>query len=170
MSYVHSFPAIADDISRRLILGSMPGKVSLLNNQYYAHPRNLFWDFMAEFFAIPRELEYSQRCLRLQESGIAVWDVLKCCTRASSLDSDIVTSSVVANDFEQFFRQHQCIEMIYFNGAKAEQIYHKYVLPVLSERFASIPSVRLPSTSPANASIPRIEKHHAWSVVAHHLG
>ena len=62
------------------------------------------------------------------------------------------------------------MEMIYFNGAKAEQIYHKYVLPVLSERFASIPSVRLPSTSPANASIPRIEKHHAWSVVAHHLG
>ena len=42
---------------------------------------------------------------------------------------------------------------IFFNGAKAEKTYLQHVHPGLPERFAGIRLVRLPSTSPANASI-----------------
>jgi len=38
MSRVQSFPPIVSERSKLLILGSMPGEVSLKAGQYYAHP------------------------------------------------------------------------------------------------------------------------------------
>lgn len=162
MSHVHSFEPIAGENPTVLILGSMPGKVSLRDEQYYAHPQNLFWRFMEELLGIPRAAAYERRCARLGEQGVALWDVLQTCTRESSLDSDIVESSIVPNDFARFFERHPGIERIGFNGAKAHQVFERHVAPQLGALLDGRLLLRLPSTSPANASIPREVKLSEW--------
>lgn len=166
MSFVHSFDPVSAADSRVLILGSMPGKASLAAGEYYAHPRNLFWRLMDDMLGIGVDQPYSERCTDLAMNGVAVWDVLKSCTRTSSLDSDIVTDSIIVNDFSGFFAAHTGIVAIYFNGAKAASVYERHVLPTLSEGHRAITRIRLPSTSPANASIPLKTKRDAWGQIA----
>lgn len=166
MNYIHSFPPISNRRARVLVLGSMPGKVSLREAQYYAHPRNLFWRFMEEVLDIPREAPYSTRCNMLKENGVALWDTLKMCTRASSLDSDIDAATMVPNDFASFLQLHPQIRMICFNGAKSESVFRKQVAPTLGSSLGGIELRRLPSTSPANASVPLAVKLEQWRIVA----
>ena len=165
MHNIYSFPPIENASAERLILGSMPGKASLSAQQYYAHPRNHFWDFMSSILGVEVSLPYALRCRALVERRIALWDVLKVCTRSSSLDSDIDESSIVANDFHTFLSEHPGIKCIYFNGAKAETIYRRYVLPGLPVHQAAIQTLRLPSTSPANAAIPLAVKLDRWQAI-----
>ncbi len=142
----------------------MPGRVSLEAQQYYAHPRNLFWDLMARLFGFDREAPYGERVAALLREGIALWDVLRSCTRSSSLDSDIIDSSVVVNGFGSFLAAHPAIKTVCFNGAKAETSYRRHVLPEV-EGTDLFTYYRLPSTSPANASIPLNRKLNEWQVV-----
>ena len=144
----------------------MPGKASLLAKKYYAHPRNAFWRIIEQLFGVDATLGYEERCARLTGHGVAVWDVLKACTRSSSLDSDIVESSIVPNDFQDFFDGHPKIRAIYFNGAKAETTYRRHVLAELLGPAAKIPALRLPSTSPANASLTFEDKLEAWQTIS----
>jgi len=165
MAHIRSFPPISDVKATVLLLGSIPGKASLRVEQYYAHPRNSFWRIMEHVAGIDPALSYGERCSGLVAHRIAVWDVLKACTRTSSLDSDIVESSIVPNDFEDFFESHRRIRGIFFNGAMAESAYVKYVLPGLPEAMASIERMRLPSTSPAHASVSFEGKLRAWRAI-----
>lgn len=158
---VFSFPPVAAPDARLLILGSMPGKASLAANQYYAHPRNLFWPIMGELFGAGPQLPYVERLRILQANGVALWDVLKECSRESALDADIVEASIIANDFGDFFARHAGIRRIFFNGAKAEQAFRKYVLPGLTG-LEHIELVRLPSTSPAHAAMAADQKLEQW--------
>lgn len=156
------FPPIADKRARVLILGSMPGKESLRAYQYYAHPRNAFWPIMGELFGAKPALTYANRVKILRAAGIAVWDVLETCTRASSLDADIDTATMVVNDFETFYRVHPHIQQVFFNGGLAEKFYIKHV------SFAAHPHIqfqRVPSTSPAYASMPYAKKLEGWRVI-----
>ena len=160
--HVQSFAPVADASSSVLILGSMPGKASLCAAQYYAHPRNAFWRIFGELLEIEEHAPYPQRIECLLRHRIALWDVLERCSRASSLDSDIIDSSSVANDFGAFFSEHPKISTVFFNGAKAESSFRRLVLP------AVLPSLhlglhRLTSTSPANASISYERKLEEWS-------
>ncbi|CAA0101494.1 Uncharacterised protein [Halioglobus japonicus] len=167
MNSIYSFPPVASASAKCLILGSMPGKVSLSAQQYYAHPRNLFWRFMSSVVGVPESLSYEQRCAALLEHRIALWDVLKTCTRSSSLDSDIDESSIVPNDFLEFLSEHPHIQCIYFNGAKAEASYLRYVQPQLPLHLANIEKCRLPSTSPANAAMSLAVKLDQWRAITH---
>jgi hypoxanthine-DNA glycosylase len=161
---VHSFPPIADPACRVLILGSMPGKASLRAKQYYAHPQNSFWRIMTELLGLEPGAPYDARTAALRANGIALWDVMKTCTRESSLDSDVVESSIVANDFSAFLRGHPRIRAVCFNGAKAEQSFLRYALPELG-RLGDLTYYRLPSTSPAHASLSAAKKLAAWRAV-----
>jgi double-stranded uracil-DNA glycosylase len=165
VTQVHSFAPISGAAAQRLILGSMPGKASLLAGQYYAHPRNHFWPVIEALLQIASDAPYERRCSALIESGVAVWDVLKACTRTGSLDSDIVEASIVPNDFETFLRAHSNIRAIFFNGAKAQSIYLRHVQPHLPPDLVDIPATRLPSTSPAHASLSFSQKLDRWRVV-----
>jgi len=163
MTRIRCFAPIENPSATVLILGSMPGKASLAAGEYYAHPRNVFWAIMGELVGAHPRLPYQDRLKILRTSGIALWDVLGSCVRKSSLDSHIEPDSVIPNDFKTFFSRHPRITHIFFNGAKAEQCFMKYVRPELN----SIPMQyqRLPSTSPANAGIPYEQKLLAWRSV-----
>jgi TDG/mug DNA glycosylase family protein len=162
---VHSFDPVLNRRSRVLILGSMPGKVSLLAGEYYAHPRNLFWRLMEELLGVDRSAPYQKRLEQLLARGVGLWDVLKTCTRSSSLDSDIIPSSAIANDFARLFGAYPGIRVVCFNGAKAAASFRRHVQPLLSGR-EDVVFHQLPSTSPANASIPLTRKRAAWRLVA----
>jgi hypoxanthine-DNA glycosylase len=161
---VHSFDPISDAASRVLILGSMPGKASLRAGQYYAHPQNAFWKILGALFGFEPSSSYESRIARLREHGIALWDVMQSCVHETSLDSDIEESSIVSNPFADFLREHPAIHIICFNGAKAEASWRKHVLPQLPQA-GDIAYHRLPSTSPANASIRYDDKVEAWRIL-----
>ena len=162
MPHVRSFAPIADARARVLILGSMPGKASLAAGQYYAHAQNLFWHILGEVTGAVPSLPYAARAGALKARGIALWDVLESCAREGSLDSDIDDATISANDFVSFYRAHPRIAHVFFNGAKAEACYRKYVLPSLGDTRAPPSYRRLPSTSPANASMSRARRQRAW--------
>jgi hypoxanthine-DNA glycosylase len=157
---IQSFPSSADRNSQILILGSMPGEESLRQQQYYAHPRNLFWDIMGELFGAGRELPYEERLAVLRKNGVALWDVAHTCRRKGSLDS--MMTEVEANDFAALFADAPQIHTIFFNGQTAATLFRKLVLPELKRELELI---ILPSTSPANASIPPANKKAVWRKV-----
>ena len=154
MPFVKSFAPLADQNARTLVLGSMPGEASLQAGEYYAHTRNAFWPIIGQLFGFEPSL------LRAR---VAVWDVLASCHRNGSLDSEIDDASVSVNDFDQFFRQHPQIRSVFFNGAKAENSFRKWVLPKLPG--LTLELTRLPSTSPANASLSLEKKRRAWEAI-----
>ena len=90
--------------------------------------------------------------------------MLKSCIRPSSLDSAIDAASAVPNDFATFLAEHPQIRRICFNGATAEALFMKHVRPHLAAK-PDVQHVRLPSTSPANASVPLSQKIRAWQAI-----
>lgn len=165
MATVCSFAPVARGDARLLILGSMPGRMSLERQQYYAHPQNLFWRIMGELFGATPDLPYPVRLECLRTNQVALWDVMQQCERENSLDADIVEASILTNDFASFFAEHAGITRLFFNGSKAEQTFRKYVLPTLDGNKLGeyqLTLHRLPSTSPANASMALADKVRAW--------
>ena len=143
-----------------LILGSMPGRASLNAVEYYAHPRNVFWSIMAALLNFDINQRYALRCGALKSSGVALWDVLRSCRRAGSLDTAIDPTSAEANDFSVFLQRQRKLRALFFNGAAAEALYRRHVLPGLGP--STFKYARLPSTSPAHAALTFEEKLRAW--------
>ena len=139
-----SFAPIADQKTRILILGSLPGDKSLAENQYYAHPRNRFWRVLAEITDSQLPNNYEEKINLLQQNKIGVWDVVRAAKRVGSLDTNILDE--VPNDLDSFIELHPKLEIIAFNGAKSQKLFDKYF-----RRKAELKYIALPSTSPANA-------------------
>jgi hypoxanthine-DNA glycosylase len=164
VAQVHSFPPIARSTARVLILGTMPGQASLRAGQYYAHPRNQFWRIIGNTLGFDPASPYEARVASIRSADIALWDVLRSCTRAGSLDSAIDASSVVPNDVAGFLVEHPQIRRVCFNGATAEALYMKHVRPRLTAK-SEVRHLRLPSTSPAHAALPFAAKLRAWQTI-----
>lgn len=153
----HTFEPVYDKASKVLILGSFPSVKSREQAFYYGHPQNRFWKVIAKITGqkLPETIEEKKKLLLAQH--IAVWDVIDSCEIIGSSDSSI--RNVKVNDIRSVLRQSN-IRQIYANGAKAYQLFQKYVTNA-----KEYPLCQLPSTSPANAawSLERLCK--AWEVI-----
>ena len=157
------FPPVADARARVLVLGSLPGRKSLEMREYYAQPYNAFWRIMGELTGAYPKLAYAKRLAKLRSRGLAVWDVLAAGEREGSLDSAIVPSTILCNDFNAFFASHKKIRAICFNGNTAAGLYRRKVLPSLEPAWAALATQVLPSTSPAYASLKFEQKLERWA-------
>lgn len=149
MTTAQSFAPVSQADAQLLVLGTMPGIPSLRAAEYYANPRNAFWKIAGEVLGFDRCATYEDRCAALLRRRVALWDVLKRCTREGSLDSAIDPKSIVPNDIAGFLKDHPDVFRICLNGRKAEALFYRQVKPSLDfggEVFS------LPSTSPANAA------------------
>jgi hypoxanthine-DNA glycosylase len=141
---LHGLEPIVGRGAHSLILGNMPSVRSVASQQYYGNPRNAFWRITGELFGFAADDPYDDRTAALIAHGIAVWDVLKSCRRAGSLDSAVEPNSMVPNDFDEMFAAHPRITRVFFNGAAAEKNFHRLLRVTPDARYR-----RLPSTSPA---------------------
>ncbi len=149
-------PQIARD-TRLVVLGSFPGAASLAAGQYYAHPRNDFWRLLGAIWHVDLvSLPYRRRLAVLREHRLGLWDVYAACRREGSLDSAIEDARL--NDLASLRRRAPQLRAIAHNGgesARAMRVTMQLGLPVL----------RLPSSSPANASWSFERKLQAWRAV-----
>lgn len=170
VAHSRGFPPVAAKQARLLVLGSLPGRMSLEQRQYYALPRNQFWPIMGELLGFDAGASYARRLQALRAAHVALWDVCASAVRPGSLDAAIDHGSVSANDFGAFFRAHPAIRGICFNGAKAGELYRRLVLPGLPPEFAQLPRCVLPSTSPAHAALGYAAKLERWRAILLSLG
>lgn len=138
----HTLPAIYDQHSRILILGSMPSPKSREVGFYYGHPQNRFWKVMAILFHTQLD-SIEQRTLFLKKSGIALYDVLASCVIEKASDASI--KQAIPNDLTPIF-QTADIQAVFTTGKKAYELYQRYL-----SKQTGIEAILLPSTSPANA-------------------
>jgi hypoxanthine-DNA glycosylase len=157
------FPPVSSPSACILVLGSLPGRLSLERGEYYANPQNAFWKIVAA--RVPNfPPDYGSRVAALIEQRVALWDVLAAATRSGSLDADIAEDAI-PNNFRAFFHVHSQIKRVCFNGATAAKLYERLVLPTLTDAQRAIPRDTLPSTSAAHASLSFAKKAARWAVV-----
>src|ERR1700744_2595241 len=116
---LQGFPPVVDEHATVLILGSFPSVQSLALGQYYANPRNAFWQIMSQLLGFDPTAPYDDRVKALRSHRVAVWDVPRTCRRAGSADSAFDPKSLIANDFAGLFADHRKITRVFFNGVKA---------------------------------------------------
>jgi hypoxanthine-DNA glycosylase len=113
---------------------------------------------MAELFGATGD--YADRCAVLRESGVAVWDVLAQSVRPGSLDANIDSRTARPNEIADLVNANDSLGLVCFNGRKARQLFDRFVgVDAIADRVAFSD---LPSTSPAFAAMPLIEKTRAW--------
>lgn len=157
-----AFPPIANQHSKILLLGTMPGEQSLKLQQYYGHKGNQFWKIIFALFNQPLVQDYETKKALLLSKGIAVWDVLQYCEREGSADSKI--QKEVPNDFASFYSKHQQVKQVFFTSTKGRDYYDIYV-----QRKPGYNYHILPSTSSANTWKTFEEKLNEWKLILKYL-
>lgn len=140
--------------TRLVVLGSFPSVASLAAGQYYAHPRNHFWPVLSALWSVDlRALPYPQRLEQVLQRGLGIWDVYAHCRREGSLDSAIHDAEF--NDLAGLRQRAPQLQAVAHNGGESAR----------AMRFTQalgVAVLRLPSTSPANASWSFERKLAAW--------
>ncbi len=157
------FPPVTSPGTRLLVLGSLPGAVSLARQRYYAHPQNQFWRLIGP--VIERDLvalDYEARLAALIEAGIGLWDTVAAATRKGSLDADIRLHE--ASDLAALAATLPELAAVAFNGGTSAKIGRRQLAGV-----AGLDLIDLPSSSPAYASLPFERKRDAWLALRAYL-
>ena len=159
MDRKRAFAPFADDRTRVLVLGSLPGDASLKAGQYYAHPQNGFWRLIGG--VIGRDihpLPYADRVEALREAGVGLWDVIASAERPGSLDAAI--RSPEAADLRGLVAGLPGLKAVAFNGATAAKGGRKILTDI-----EGLTLIDLPSSSPAHASRTLSEKAESWAIL-----
>lgn len=160
-----AFPPSVDADTRLLILGSLPGDVSIKQGEYYAHRGNAFWALIGDVLDENdlRALPYAMRLKRLRARGVGLWDVIESAEREGSLDSAIRAAE--ARDLAAFIARLPKLRAIAFNGKAAASHGRRKIAPT-----TGLTLIDLPSSSGAYAAMPRAAKERAWSVLGNYIG
>ena len=155
---IHKIPPVYNKNSQILILGSFPSVKSREGRFFYHHEQNRFWKVLSTIVndVLPETIDEKKDFLL--KNHIAVWDVIASCDIEGSSDSSI--KNAVPNDFSDILKAAP-IRKIYTNGGTAYKLYHKYC-----EKVTGIKAMKLPSTSPANASYSLDRLISEWKVIA----
>lgn len=148
---------VFDEFSKILILGSMPSRKSREAGFYYMHPQNCFWKILEIIF----EEKIIDKKSFLKKHHIALWDIIASCDIEGASDSSI--KNVIPNNIEELVKKTK-ITQIFTAGRTAEKYYQKYGFPKLK-----MPSICLPSTSPANCQINLESMIKSWSIIKEYL-
>lgn len=144
MTQYHNIPPVYDKNSKILILGSFPSVKSREAQFFYGHPQNRFWKVLSAVLGCECPVTTEEKKAMLLSHNIAVWDVIGSCEITGSSDASI--RAVVPNDIAGLVEKTS-ITHIFTNGATSYNMYKRYC------RYSvGIEAVKLPSTSPANAS------------------
>ncbi len=144
MTQYHNIPPVYDKNSKILILGSFPSVKSREAQFFYGHPQNRFWKVLSAVLGCECPVTTDEKKAMLLSHNIAVWDVIGSCEITGSSDASI--RSVVPNDIAGLVAE-TAITSIFANGATSYNMYKRYCRDTVG-----IEAVKLPSTSPANAS------------------
>ena len=126
-----------------LILGSIPGKISLEKQEYYGNPRNHFWPILFELFQEPPVKNYKEKITFAKRHGLALWDSIGSCYRQGSLDANIMEEE--PNDIPGLLTEYPSIRLVACNGTKSFTTFNKnFDL----NKFPEVDVIKLPSTSP----------------------
>lgn len=159
MTTKRCFPPVVDQHTRVLVLGSLPGEVSLAQSQYYAHKQNRFWHLMSDVLGVDVvALDYPARLAALRQHRIGLWDVVAEARRDGSLDSNIRDHQ--GNDLLGLIATLPALKAIAFNGGTAARIGEK----ALAKHGGAHAIVKLPSSSPAY-TLAYAEKLIAWQAL-----
>ena len=139
-------------------MGTLPSKQSIELQQYYGHPRNLFWRILFTLFKATISSHYHDKKTLARENSIVIWDVCKTAIRIGSMDFAIKNES--PNNIDDLITNNPSISTIAFNGQKSAKIYKKY-FPILDK----INYITLLSTSPTNAKYSFEEKLKNWNKI-----
>jgi hypoxanthine-DNA glycosylase len=156
MTQKRCFPPVVDANTRVLVLGSLPGEVSLAQSQYYAHKQNRFWSLIGDVTGEDlRSFDYATRLQTLQRHRVGLWDVVAEAQREGSLDSRIRNHA--SNDLLALVASLPHLGAVAFNGGTATRLGMR----ALQDAVGKIEFVSLPSSSPAY-TLSYAEKLKAW--------
>jgi hypoxanthine-DNA glycosylase len=158
----HCFPPVVGPGTRLLILGSLPGAMSLAASRYYANPRNQFWRLVEAVIERPLEpLAYQSRLEALQAAGIGLWDTVASAQRPGSLDMNIKLHE--ASDLAGLVKQLPSLRALAFNGGTSARIGRRQI-----DATEGIALLDLPSSSPAY-TLAFEAKRTAWLAMREYL-
>jgi double-stranded uracil-DNA glycosylase len=150
-----SFPPVVDQHTRLLVLGSLPGEISLAQGRYYAHPRNQFWLLIGAVLGVElAAMDYPDRLQTLLAAGVGLWDVVESAARAGSLDSNIRLHN--PNKLGELAAGLPHLAAVGFNGGRSAAIGRRQLAGTIGLKL-----IDLPSSSPAY-TLPFEQKREKW--------